>query len=339
MAERHIRPRDLRGKTIDVHTHAGIGIKSFAETGFPYCSSIEALYYCQRIYGVDYSVVFPFNADLFFDIYTYAETGKLVPAEKPISKSPYERENRMLLSELFNFCPELNDRFIPFVSIDPGRKIKEQIDTLQELECQFPIYGIKIAPIACQSNVLELLGQGEAFLQFAHERNWPILFHVTVHPEEEFSQASETFKVMERHPELRYCLAHCVGLHRNFLERADEMPNVWVDTSALKIQTQLAYENSPVMALPLDRLDCDCSDHIKVMQTLVEHFPKTMVWGSDSPFHSYITRRLQGGGSYYEFRLKGTYEEEKVALDALSIEARHRVSLNTIDFIFGLYSD
>jgi hypothetical protein len=134
-------------------------------------------------------------------------------------------------------------------------------------------------------------------------------------------------------------LAHCIGLHRGFLEQADEMPNVWVDTSALKIQTQLAYENSPVMALPLDRLECDCSDHIKVMQTLVERFPKTIVWGSDSPFHSYITRRLQGDGSYYEFRLKGTFEEEKAALDALSVEARRRVSLNTIDFIFGMLSD
>jgi hypothetical protein len=41
MAERHIRPRDLRSKTIIVHTHVGIGIKPFAETGFPYYSALK----------------------------------------------------------------------------------------------------------------------------------------------------------------------------------------------------------------------------------------------------------------------------------------------------------
>ena len=335
MTEKHIRRQDLIGKTIDVHAHVGISIKAFAEIGFPYCSSIEDLYYRQKANHVDYSVVFPSNADLFFDIYAYIATGKLVPAEKPISKIPYERENRMLLTEVFDFCPELKDHFLPFVSVDPGRKVKEQIEALRDLEEDFPIYGIKIVPISCQSNVAELLGEGEAFLEFAAERNWPILFHVTVHPDEEFSQASDTFKVIERHPELRYCLAHCIGLHREFLERADELPNVWVDTSALKIQVQLAYENSPTMALPPDRFDCDCSDHIKVMQALVERFPETIVWGSDAPYHSYITRRLQGEGTYVDFRLKGTYEDEKAALDALSADAREQICLNSIEFIFG----
>jgi hypothetical protein len=113
------------------------------------------------------------------------------------------------------------------------------------------------------------------------------------------------------------------------------MPNVWVDTSALKIQVQLVYENSPIMPGLTDRLGCDYSDHLSVMKTLVQRYPKTIIWGSDAPYHSYITRRLQAEGYCFEFRLKGTYEEEKAALDVLSPEERRQTGLNALKFIFG----
>ena len=89
------------------------------------------------------------------------------------------------------------------------------------------------------------------------------------------------------------------------------------------------------MAMPPYRLECDCSDHLKVMQALVQHYPQTIIWGSDSPYHSYITRRLQGEGHYYEFRLKGTYEQEKDALDILLPGERQQLATNVLDFIFG----
>jgi predicted TIM-barrel fold metal-dependent hydrolase len=335
MVGKHVQRQDLIGKVLDVHAHVGINIKAFAETGFPYCSSIEDLFYRQTANGVDCSVVFPISPGLFFDIPHYVETGELLPAARPMSTAPYVQENRMLLYDVFRFCPERASHFLPFLSVDPGREIQEQLASLRKLEQEFPIYGLKIAPVACQTRVTKLLEEGEVFLEFASERNWPILFHVTVDPREEFSGAEDTFRVMERHPELRYCLAHCIGLHRGYLERANAMPNAWVDTSALKIQIQLAYENSLVMAPPPDRLECDCSDHLKVIQTLVHRYPRTIVWGSDAPYHSYITRRLQAEGFYYEFRLKGTYEEEKAAWNILSPEHRQRINLNALEFIFG----
>lgn len=254
MVSKHIRRLDPAGKVVDVNAHAGIGIRAFAQNGFPYGSSIE---------------------------------------------------------------------------------VPEQLAALRELEQEFPIDGLKIVPIACQTKVTKPLEEGEVFLEFAGERNWPVLFHVTADITEGFSGAKETFQVMEKHPELRYCLAHCISLHRGYLERADAMPNVWVDTSALKIQVQLAHENSPLMALPPDRLECDCSDHLKVMQSLVEHFPQTIVWGSDAPYHSYITRRLQAEGQYYDFRLKGTFEQEKAAWDVLSPDQRRQLASNTLQFVFG----
>jgi predicted TIM-barrel fold metal-dependent hydrolase len=335
MVSKHILRQDLAGKVVDVHAHAGISTRAFAGNGFPYCSSIEDLYYRQSSNGVDCSVVFPTAPELFFDIPTLVRTGKLVPAAQPLSPAPYVQENRMLLNDVFRFCPEKASHFLPFVSVDPGRKVQEQLSALREFVQEFPIYGLKIAPIACQTRVTKLLEEGEVFLEFAGDRNWPVLFHVTADTTEGFSGAKETFQVMEKHPEIRYCLAHCISLHRGYLERADAMPNVWVDTSALKIQVQLAYENSPVMAIPPDRLECDCSDHLKVMQSLVEHFPRTIVWGSDAPYHSYMTRRLQAEGQYYDFRLKGTFEQEKAAWDVLSPDQRQQLASNTLQFIFG----
>jgi predicted TIM-barrel fold metal-dependent hydrolase len=336
MAQKHIHREELIGKIIDAHTHAGIDLKAFAQIGFPYSCSIEGLYYRMKCFGVNYAVVFPMlGAQLFFNVREYVTTGKLVPAKKPISKVPYEIENKMLLTEIFDFCPELKNHFIPFVMVDPGRKVKEQIEVIRNLEQSFPIYGIKISPVGCQSKVTKLLEEGKAFLEFAKERDWPILLHVTVSKGEEFSQASDAFKVIERYPELRYCLAHCIGLHRGFLERANEMPNVWVDTAALKIQVEMTYKNSPLMAQPHERFDWDYSDHVKVMKALVNQFPKKILWGSDCPYYSYIVRRMQAEGVYVDFRLKGTYEDEKVAFDALSSNARKQICSNTIKFIFG----
>ena len=335
MIGKHLRRADLVGKTIDIHSHAGIQIREAAQISFPYCASVEDLAYRQQANGVDAAVVFPTGPDLFFDLPAFIETGRRVPTAHPISRAPYERENRLLLTDVFRFCPEHSSRFLPFVSVDPGRLVDEQIAILRELEEEFPIYGVKIAPVATQTKVTELLGAGEAFFEFFAARNWPILFHVAVSQGEEFSQAADTFRVIERHPELRYCLAHCIGFHREFLERADARPNVWVDTAALKIQVELAYQDSPLMALPPERLDADFSDHVQVMRTLVERFPKTIIWGTDAPYHSYITRRLQGAGVYAEFRLKGTYEQEVAALDALTPAQRAQNNANALAFLFG----
>ncbi len=334
-AQPHLRRADLIGKVIDAHSHIGIALQEAAQINFPYCSSAEDLAYRQQANGVDFGVVFPISPGFYYDLPTLIETGELRPAARPISRVPYERENRLVLTDVYRFCPEHSHRFLPFVSVDPGRLIGEQIAVLEELEAEFSIYGVKIHPLMCQSKALALLDVGAALLEFFAVRNWPLLFHASTDPTDPFSQAADILLIAERHPELRFCLAHCIGCHREFLERADSLPNVWVDTSALKIQVELAYQNSPLMALPPDRFDWDYSDHVKVMQALVERFPRTIIWGSDAPYHSYITRRLQGEGVYAEFRLKGTYEQEKAALDALTPAQQVQNNANALAFLFG----
>jgi predicted TIM-barrel fold metal-dependent hydrolase len=335
MAERHMQPSDLLGKVIDVHSHLGVSLKMYANVEFPYAQSIEGLHYRQLAAGVDVNVVFPFSPDLFFDPNALM-AGEMVPAERPLSEVPYGVENRMLMHEIFRFCPEHRERFLPFVSIDPGRKVEGQIAALEELEREFPIYGIKISPVGCQTRITELLDRGRPFLDFARQRDLPLLLHTTVDPRETYSHARYAFEVIEATPDLRFCLAHCIAFHRGFLDRAAAMENVWVDTSALAIQVQVVASGSSVMATGSDRFGADYGDFRRVMVALAEAYPEMILWGTDSPYYSFIARRKQGEGAFAEFRLKGRYEGEKAALDSLPAGLREKVSnTNTLRFLFG----
>lgn len=326
----------LQNKIIDVHSHIGVALKEYACVEFPYCQSAEGLYYKQSKNGVDFGVVFPFSADLFFNQDKFLSNQR-VPSEQPLSKAPYQTENEMVLKEVFLFCSEYENRFLPFVSVDPGRLQAEQIENLLALEKQYNFYGIKINPLYCQSSVLSLLGRGKVFLDFARQRSLPFLIHSTSDEREQLSYAKNVFSVIEENQDLRFCLAHCLGFSSAFLEKANRMANVWVDTSALKIQSQMARENSPIVETPEKRFKSNYADHRQVMLDLARAFPETIIWGSDSPAYSYICQRKQGENAVAGFNLKGSYEEEKAGLDFLPDPLKYKVSNeNTLNFLFGL---
>ena len=113
--QQHLRREDLVGKVIDAHSHIGIALREAAQINYPYCSCAEDLAYRQKANGVDFGVVFPISTALYYDLPTIIETGELRPAARPISRVPYERENRLLLTDVYNFCPEHSHRFLPFV--------------------------------------------------------------------------------------------------------------------------------------------------------------------------------------------------------------------------------
>lgn len=335
MTTKHLTRESLRGKTIDAHSHLGVSLRAYASMDYPYAQSLEDLYYRQRAGGVDVNIVFPFSPDLYFDLPALVD-GACMPAAHPISAVPYERENRLLMREVFSYFPQLSHRFIPFVSADPGRAIAEQLETLRALETEFPIYGLKILPVFCQSPVTCLLDIGRPLLDFARERNLPILLHTTADANEAFSKAPLAFRVIEANPDLRFCLAHCIGFHREYLDRAAALPNVFVDTAALKIQVQGAYEGLTVMAQGKEQFSADYTDYQQVMRALVDAYPDTMLWGSDSPAYTYITRRKQAENYYVDFNYKATYEDEVAALTTLPDALRRRVgNENTLKFLFG----
>jgi hypothetical protein len=330
-----VKPDSLKGKTIDIHSHVGINLKAFINLEYPYAQTIEGLYCQQRAGGVDINVVFPFTADLFFDPHHLAK-GQYRPAHPPICNVPYSRENEMLLYDVYRFNPDLIPRFLPFVSLDPGREISRQIQDLRRLSAAYPVYGIKISPVLCQSKITNLLDKGQAFMELAREKNWPVLLHTTSHAEEEYSRADLALQVVEKYGEVRFCLAHCVGFDREYFRRVQELSNAWVDTAALKIQVQLANDNNPITASPSRRIEGDYTDHRKIMRSLMEQFPDKIIWGTDSPAYAYICRRQQGEGVYSEFRLKAVYRDETDALHALPASLRTKASnTNSLAFLFG----
>ncbi|HOJ31016.1 MAG TPA: amidohydrolase family protein [bacterium] len=332
---------NLKGKIIDIHSHAGVSIKAYMGQEYPYAATIEGLAFRQERYGVDVNVVFPLSADLFFDLH-YLKKGICKNAKKTLSSVPYEIENALLLKEVYAFCPEYEGRFIPFISVDPGRMVKKQVKNILDLEKKYRIYGIKIVPVVCQSSILRLLDEGKAFLEIARERNWPFLIHTTTHKEENFSHARLVFRVIEKNPDIRFCLAHCIGFDRNYLNLAHSLEHVWVDTSALTIQVQLARENHPIAAAREDRFDADYNDHKKVLRTLIEAFPETIIWGTDTPAYSYIARRKQGTGknSYVETWLKATYKDEIDALRSLPEKSMMQIAnRNSINFLSGSHEN
>jgi len=327
---RRLTPADLAGKVIDVHSHVGVALKSYAALEYPWAETVEGLYHRQLAGGVDVSVVFPFTGDLHFEPGPLMR-GEMVPAAEPVSPVPYALENRRVLKDVYDHCPEIAERFLPFVCIDPERDAAGQLNELRALADEYPLYGIKVNPVGCQSHVAGLLGEGAPLLDFAEERGLPMLFHTSL-ANDEYSRMADTLKIVESRPRLRFCLAHCLLFDRTLLERAEAAPNVWVDTAAMKIQVQLAREELP----PKGLIDADFSDHLAVMRTLCEIYPRMILWGTDSPCYSYICRRKQGEGTVHEFRLKADYADEVAALECLPGELKARVSnLNTLEFLFG----
>ena len=99
---------------------------------------------------------------------------------------------------------------------------------------------------------------------------------------------------------------------------------------------KIQVEPEEILAPPDRRFPADLRDYRGVFRQLVQAYPKTMIWGSDSPAYTYIARRRYADGSHVEFKLQGSYEQERAALDCLDSKQQHMVaSRNTCRFLFG----
>jgi len=311
-------------------------MKAYGRMEFPYAQSIEDLRYRQISSQVDINVVFPFSPDLHFSLTDLIKNGEIKKSDVPLSPVPYGTENTLLMREIFEYCPELSDHFIPFVSVDPGREIDEQMQNLSHLNEEYPIYGLKIVGVACQSKVTNLLSESSVFLDFAEGNNIPILFHTTSTKDDEYSYAADVLTVAQKRPGIRCCLAHCILFHKNFLNIANALPNVWVDTAAIKIQIDLVQDCINNGMQKQDIIDTNFSDYRQVMRDICQMYPDTILWGTDSPAYTYYSLRKQGASNYRTFAYKGTYEDEVNALRSLPTNLQKKVGgKNTLDFLFG----
>lgn len=318
---------------IDCHTHIGIELGAYLTGSFPYCQHYLDLCRDLDTVGIERVVVFPMVTHFALDLDAMHE-GRVAEASLPWSRFPYQYENERFLAEIFELFPDLAPRAIPLVMIDPSRRCDEQIEHLRSLSERFPIAGLKLQGTMIQSEVANLPASG--FLDLAANRNWPVLIHSSVHPDDPWSQVSDILDVVERAPGVRFNVAHTLRFDAPGLERLAGLPNAWFDVSAFCIHCDLAVEDSPVVAPRERRFETDYADPGRALTDFAEAYPSRILWGSDAPYFSYVAPFVKPDGTKMLFDLRSSMEREMAALRAVPAALREKLARdNPRAWLFG----
>ncbi len=303
---------------IDCHNHLGVDLFFYLNGYHPYAQDLPTLVTEGRRHGVDRWVVFPMVSNLAFDV-PAMRAGRLTAGG--IERVPYAFENERMLREIHELYPDLGRLTLPFAILDPLREPAAQLQTLRSLHARFPFYGLKIQATIIQSDVKALLGVGRGFLDFAAEFNLPLIIHSSVAPDDVWSQARDILAVAEAAPHVRFCLAHSCRFDRACLDRVAELPNTWFDCSAHRIHCEGVVEGMGFVAPADRRLPADYRDPAAVLHALATAYPTKLIWGSDTPFQSYVDK---------DIALRSTYEEETACLEALPATAKQAVACDNL---------
>jgi len=294
----------------DCHNHLGADLYFYLNGFYPYAQDLPTLVNEGRRLGISRWVTFPMVANAWFDP-AAMRAGKLQPGGP--EKVPYAFENERMLREIYELFPDLGRFTLPFVILDPMREPAAQVKRLRELHREFRFYGLKIQATMIQADAGALLTTGRGFLELAEEHDLPFLIHSSVAKSDPWSEAGLLLRIAEATPRVRFCLAHSCRFDRAYLDRVAELPNVWFDCSAHRIHCEGVVRNLPFVAPSERRLAADYRDPTSVLRTMAELYPRKLIWGSDTPFQSYVAKE-QGR----VLALRSTYEEEVACLRALS---------------------
>lgn len=294
---------------IDCHNHLGSDLFFYFNGYYPYAQDLPALVTEGRRLRVDRWVVFPMMTPCWFDL-AGLRRGQLRPGGP--DKVPFAFENERMLREVYEQFPALGRRTLPFAILDPMREPAAQVRSLRALHRKFPFYGLKIDGSIIQSDVGTLLTTGRCFLEFAEEKNLPFLIYSSITPGEPGSDVGLLLRIAEAAPQVRFCLAHSCRFDREYLDRVAGLPNTWFDCAAHSIHCQGAVLDLPFVAAKDRRFAADYSNPSAVLHALADTYPEKMIWGSDTPFETYIERK-DGQG----LELRATYEEEIACLRSL----------------------
>ncbi len=317
---------------IDVHTHIGISPKFYYQYGYPYALSVEDLIIRMNHLGIDYAVSFPFIDSAF---YVNNGTSKIETTTQ-YCNFPFELENRNLLNEVNEIFPEYRNRILPFLMFDPSREADKQAKFMEEMSEQYHVYGIKTATTYIQAFVNDLETKGKPILEFARKKNLPIIFHSSVHPEDPWASVWDIISLAERNPDIRICIAHSARFMEPILSMAAKLDNCFVDFSAFVIHCKLAVQNSPSIAVQKLRVKANYKDPLSVMVKMAEAYPKTMIWGSDTPFNYWIQKYYTADGKLTENRLDCEYREETNIVHGLPRSVKTNITYkNNLRFLFG----
>jgi predicted TIM-barrel fold metal-dependent hydrolase len=308
----------MTDELIDCHNHLGVDLFFYLNGFHPYAQDLPSLVVEGRRHGIGRWVVFPMVANLWFDVPPML-SGKLVPGGP--EKVPYAFENQRMLREVYELYPDLGRQTLPFVILDPQREPAAQIAHLRALHRKFPFYGLKIQATMIQADAGVLLTTGRGFIELAAELDLPFIIHSSVAADDPWSEAGLLLRVAEAAPHVRFCLAHSCRFDRVYLDRVAALPNVWFDCSAHRIHCEAAVRGMKIIAGPERRFVADYRDPSAVLRSLSEAYPKKLIWGSDTPFESYVA--MHDGEL---LSLRSTYEDEVACLRALPASAQRAVA-------------
>jgi predicted TIM-barrel fold metal-dependent hydrolase len=234
-----------------------------------------------------------------------------------------------MLQEIYELFPEEGKSVIPFPMFDPMREPQAQVEELRKLREEYSFHGLKTQSTILQAPIKNLLGVGRVILEFAEECDLPLLIHSSVLPADIWAQASDILDIAEATPNVRFCVAHSLRFDKEQLDRLAAIPNAWFDCSAHRIHCQLAVENSPSVAPPERRFPSDYNRPQQVLRDLAEAYPHKLMWGSDSPYYSWVAPIED-----VPYSLLSTYTEEVACVKALPPELqRHVAEFNTLKFL------
>lgn len=316
---------------IDCHNHIGTELIFYLSGEYPYGQDLPSLVEHRASTRITHWIVFPFVTNLSCGLEALSR-GEINPDSAP-GITPYAFENERLLKEVYDYFPEHSENILPFIMVDPNRRVGEQVRELRKLRETYRFYGIKIQPTIIQSPIRGLLGPGAPFVELAREWDIPFIIHSSIFKEDIWSQCSDILDIAETNPDVRFCLAHTCRFHKPSLDRLAALPNTWFDCSAHIIHCQSVVHGYQNIAEAPERFPSDYADPARVLQDLYDAYPEKFLWGSDSPFYSWISHR-----STLPFSLKTTYEEEVDALYRLSDKARHAVTNRNTFAYLGLQS-
>lgn len=304
---------------IDGHNHIGADLLFYLRSYFPYAQDWPTLLDQGGREGVTHWVVFPMVS------YSALDFGGLLDGQIRYPGSvrgvPYALENRRMLTELFKLFPKQQARALPLLMVDPLRDTAAQVKELRALRREYRFHGLKIQATITQAPIKSLLREGRCLLEFAAEENLPWLIHSSVGSKDPWSQASDILDIAEAWPQLRFCLAHSCRYDLPCLERLAALPNAWFDCSAHVIHCDLAVRNQSFIAEPSRRFHSHYEDPAQVLLDLAQAWPDKLIWGSDSPFYSYVDS---------EFFLISTYATEAACLKRLPAPLHRRVTCDNV---------
>ncbi len=295
---------------IDCHNHVGADLMFYLRGDFPYAQHLVTMTSEGRALGVDKWIVFPFVVPISFKIEALRR-GEMVFDGTGLEQVPYAFENRRLLKEVNELFPEEGRDCLPLVMLDPMRAQAAQLTELRKLREAGKFYGFKLQTTMIQSFIRTLAEEGRGFVDLAAEWDIPFLIHSSVGDQDPWAQASDILYVAEKFPHVRFCLAHSCRYDKECLDRVNALPNTWFDCSAHCIHCDGALADMPYIAPRSRRFDTDYTNPARVIGDLAAAYPTKFMWGSDSPFYSYVAMLGEK-----RLALISTYAKEVGALKA-----------------------